>query len=94
MNEAKYYPLIYIEWCDALEGSGGWMQIDGAIEWCHNEDWLIKQSSFLIEETDEYLFLSSKINPQKDGNIMLGGLLKVPKTWIRRRIDLSESISS
>lgn len=88
------FKLIYLEWCDSIEGSGNWLSLNDAKEWCENEDWVIRQVSFLIKETDEYLFLASKINPQKDGEVMVGGTLKIPLTWIRKKVIIPDSIFS
>lgn len=87
------HPLIYIEWCDAIEGAHGWMSKDEAIEWSLNSDWIISQTSFLIKETKEYLLLASKINEEEDNQPKVSGLMKIPKTWIKKRQNLSEFIS-
>lgn len=87
--------LIYIEWCDAINDTPNWMPLKDAIEWADNEDWVIKQSAFLLKETDEYLLLCSKINPHyhSEDEVRVDSLLKLPKTWVRKRVDLSEFIS-
>lgn len=77
------YKLIYIEWCDAASHENGWMEAGEAIDWGDNEDWVIRQSSFLLKETKEYLLLASRINCHH-----VNGLMKIPKTWIRKRINL------
>lgn len=87
--------LIYIEWCDAIADTPSWITINDAIKWADNEDWVIKQSGFLLKETEEYILLCSKINPHdhlKD-DMRVDSLLKLPKTWIRKRINLSNFIS-
>ena len=79
------YPLIYIEWCDAFTNEGkAWFSVDEIMDWAKNKDWIICQSGYLIEETKEYLLVVSQMNPQRDGN-MVGGVIKIPKTWIRKR---------
>lgn len=75
--------LIYLEWCDAAYHESEWMEKDAAIDWANNEDWVIRQSSFLVRETKEYVLLASRIN-----NHHVNGLMKIPKTWIRKRINL------
>ena len=88
--------VIYLEWCDAISDNSKWLSLDEAIDWANNEDWIIKQVSFIIKETDEYLLLSSKINPHNhtEDEVRVDSLLKLPKTWVRKRIDLTQFISS
>ncbi len=72
------------------------MSIEEAKEWANNEDWVIKQVSFLLDETDEFILLAARINPHRDteDGLKVDGLLKLPKTWVRKRIDLTETIYS
>lgn len=94
--EDKKIEAIYIEWCDAVADISTWMGIEEAIEWGDNEDWVVKQVAFVLKETEEYLLLVSKINPHShtEEEVRVSGLLKLPKTWIRKRISLTELISS
>lgn len=89
-------PAIYIEWCDAIADNSRWMSLQEAKDWGNNEDWIIKQVGFLLVETDEYLLLANKINPHRDTEVDLkvDSLLKLPKTWIRKRVNLAEVIAS
>ena len=83
-------PLIYIEWCDATSyGTGTWQELDELKAWAKNEDsWLIKEVGFVIEETDEYLLLVSQVSD--NGNV--GNAMKIPKGWVRKRIELTEHV--
>lgn len=84
----KNPPLIYIEWCDAISDTPKWVSGSDAIAWCEGEDWIIKQSGFLLMETKEYILMASKYNPHSQGDDMFFGLHKIPKTWIRKRKNL------
>ena len=86
---SKKYPLVYVEWCDAMSDSAGWMNHDDAVKWADNEDWVIHQSGFLVKETKEYIFMASRINPQADTVMKMDGLFKIPKTWIRKKVRLT-----
>ena len=92
----KNIPVIYLEWCDAIADSQRWVSVEDAKKWGKNEDWIIKQVCFLLDETKEYLLLANRINPHlhTEDEIRVDGLLKLPKTWVRNRVDLSETISS
>ena len=36
------YPLIYIEWEDAMSYTDGWHNIDFAIDWANDDEWIVK----------------------------------------------------
>lgn len=69
------------------------MSAESAIEWAKDDDWIIKQAAFLVKETKEYLLLVSKLNahPDHEDEPMIRGLIKIPKTWIRKRVVLSKA---
>lgn len=87
---------IYLEWCDAIADASRWMSLEDAMKWGDNEDWVIKQVCFLIKETDEYILVAARINPHIDteDQLRVDGLLKLPVTWVRKRINLTGVISS
>ncbi len=89
-NKKGYLALIYIEWCDASAFSSQWVDIKTALEWGESEDWLIRQSGFLLEENKEYILLASRVNPENIQEIKVDGLFKIPKTWIRKKTILAK----
>lgn len=83
--------LIYIEWHDAF-ASGGWYDKDQLDNWKQG-DWIVKQVGWLYEETNKQIILASRYSPpDQDGIEQYGQLQKIPKTWIRKRIDLSKYV--
>lgn len=86
------YNLLYIEWCDAVHNMTPWLSEEDAKEWSREENWIVCQAGFLIEETDEYILLASKQNLYDQDNPEIGGILKIPVTWIRKRVDLTQSV--
>ncbi len=89
----KNYKLIYLEWCDAIESRAGWQEIDVIKYWAKNEDWIVKECGFLIEENKEYLLFASRIGDYHNDNTpKFGSIMKIPKTWIRRKIDLTKYV--
>lgn len=86
--------IIYIEWCDAVNNLASWISLDDAVTWADSEHWLVKQSGFLVKETSEYILLASKINLYDPEQPELGGLVKIPTPWIRKRIFLNEEVDS
>lgn len=77
--------LIYIEWGDAISNTG-WMDKEDAIKWGEEEHWLVKNIGWLLKETKDYILLAAKYS---DGSGEYGLLHKIPKTWIKKRKDIS-----
>jgi len=83
------HSLIYIEWCDATTISGEWEPADHIIKWAETEgSWLVREVGFVLTETDEYLLIVSQITDS--GNVGAG--MKIPKTWVRKRVELSNAV--
>ncbi len=77
--------LVFVEWCDAVTYNDGWIDKESVLEWALNDDWVIKQSGFLIEENKKYIILASKYNPQEYTENKFSEITKIPKTWIKKR---------
>ena len=81
--------LIYIEWCDAITKMDGWHNLEDAKDWANEEEWIIRQAGFLIEESKKYILLAGQYNPQKETEDQFANLTKIPKTWILKRKTIS-----
>lgn len=82
--------LIYIEWCDAVHNAQ-WFVKDDAFIWAEEgSEWIIKECGYLLKETKEYICLANRYKPA-DNNTdeQFGGLQKIPKTWIKKRIKIN-----
>ena len=88
------YPLIYIEWCDAMINQSSWVSKEELIDWSDGENWVVKEVGFLIKETKEYILIANKMSCYDKENPELGGAMKIPTTWIRKRKDLSKYVTS
>jgi len=75
---------VYIIWNDAMSDIEGWRTIEDAIEWGGNVSCDVKQVGFIVDETEEYILLASKLNFD-----IIQGLTKIPKKYITQRIDLN-----
>lgn len=82
------YPLVYIEWCDAIDASLEWMTPKNGRDWGKNNDWIIKQVGFILKETNKYILIFSKHNPHEGDSGMINNLTKIPKTWIIKRKEI------
>ena len=84
--------LIYIEWSDAI-ANAVWRSEEEAEEWANDAKWHIKSVGWLIKETDEYIALALSEKEEDDYSVkQYANLQKIPKTWIKNRIDLTKHI--
>ena len=85
--------LEYIEWADAIENLDGWHDLEDALKWGDDDDWIVSQVGYVLKETKGYILLSSiKTNPSKGRAEQYSMLFKIPKPWIIKRIDLTKHI--
>ena len=83
--------LIYIEWEDAVSQSG-WHSKKDMEEWVSDDNICVKEVGWLYKETKKYIVLVGRLSPYKDHNktdMDYGLLQKIPKTWIRKRKNLT-----
>ena len=80
----KPLKLLYIEWADAFEFTDGWMEIEEAIARAQSTNWIVHMVGWVLEENKEYLLFSPAWT--EDGGFT--SVLKLPKPWILRRVDL------
>ena len=86
--------LVYLEWEDACDDvSTGWKTEDEVLEWAKNDSWWVKEIGYVIYEDKKVTVLASKMEPgNKDYCATFKGITRIPKTWIRKRINLSKYI--
>jgi len=91
--ENREEKLTYLEWADAIGGGSDWTEESRLKEWKDGTDWIIKQCGFIISENSKHILFAGSIKP-KDvfTERQFCGLLKIPKTWIRKRVDLTKYI--
>jgi hypothetical protein len=77
--------LYYFEWCDAQGLVNGWHDREYVSRWSKTDNWVIYQAGYLIDETKEYIVIATQYNPQLETEDQFAEILKIPKTWIRRR---------
>ncbi len=85
MRHEKKMQLVYIEWCDAITNTEGWHNLEDAKNWANEEEWIVKQAGFLIEENKKFILLAGQYSPQKETESLFSNLTKIPKTWILKR---------
>lgn len=77
---------VYIEWCDAVSYQNkSWLDIDEVKERASNPISIVKQLGFIVEENNKYILLATEITEVEDSPPDLGGVIKIPTTWILKR---------
>lgn len=88
------FPLIYIEWCDASQSNTDWESLKEILRWAEEEHCIVTEVGFVLKETKEYLLITPQILDITDAEEqMIGGAMRIPTTWIKKRIDLSSHIN-
>lgn len=86
--------LVYIEWEDA-HSSNGWHTKE-EFEQFINEAPVIIQIGWVFEETKRYIAIAARHAPNgiftNDDDEAYGQIQRIPKTWIRKRVDLTKYI--
>ena len=83
----------YIEWTDAIENLNGWHELDEALEWGREDDWIVREVGCVLKETKDYILMAvKKTKPSKGREAQYGQLFKIPKPWIVKRINLTKHI--
>ena len=82
---------VYLEWQDAYAGKD-WLTKDQA-DCIIESEMIIRQVGFVYYEDEKCIVLISKVS-DCDQNIEpeYGSVHRIPKTWIKKRIDLTEKI--
>lgn len=83
--------LIYLEWADSISNTG-WKTREETLDWARNADeWIMRNVGWVVHEDIKQLVLASRWSPESnDHEEQLGLLQKIPKTWIKKRINLKE----
>lgn len=85
MMRPAHPPVLYVEWGDAGQLSGGWQDREEMITDARRFYGSIVAVGFLLEETPDYLVLASGYNA---GNDDAAHGFWVPKSEIRKRVQL------
>ena len=82
--------LVYIEWHDAFCNTG-WLSREDVENAIGNGEEIVRQVGWIYKETKREIILVSRYTPKKAYTGENFGLVqKIPKTWIRKRINLNQ----
>jgi len=85
--------LIYLEWQDAF-GNHSWMTEDDVEDWSKGES-IIKEVGWVYKEDKKSIVLVSRISipsSERWDSFQYGQVQKIPKTWIKKRINLTKYV--
>ncbi len=85
-------PFVMIRWCDAVSSPEGWKYQDQYVEWANGIEWLVETTGWILRETKEYIMLAGQRGCLKDNEYQYGMVMKIPKTWVKLRVDLTDKI--
>lgn len=76
--------VVYLEWDDAATRAP-WMTLEELDEYQRGQ-WLVRQSGFLLAETDTHLLIAGGWAPEDHWRVdQFGPTTRIPKAWIRHR---------
>ena len=90
------YALVYIEWEDAYSLHSDWNTESEIASIMDDESFVVKQTGFLLKETDRFIVLANQLNPLKQSDSQFSGLHRIPKGTLRKieKIKVVSSFSS
>ncbi len=85
----KKHKLVYIEWEDACSNES-WMNEDEISRWANGRKYIVKQVGFIYKEDKEHIILFTGL--QEEYELTMHQFMKIPKSLIRKRINLTKYI--
>lgn len=82
--------VVYLEWCDAMESLKSWQPLDEIKEWATTENWIVAEIGFVLEENEEYILLANRKSLYDTDNPDYAGVMKIPKTWVRKKVEITK----
>lgn len=90
-KKVKNPQLFYIEWEDAC-AEVGWKDKEEIDDWISNKGLMVKQVGWLLSEGKTHYNFASRKSDEENDFMQYGNLIKIPKTWIRRKVNLTKHI--
>jgi hypothetical protein len=82
---------VYIEWEDAFSWDKyGWLD-DDRLDEIKEQSFIVKQLGFITHEDEHKIVIISRFGVFSDnGEKVSGGVMNIPKPWIKKRVDLTK----
>jgi hypothetical protein len=86
--------FVYIRWVDACSHNSGWVTYEDAVKWADGTQYLAETSGWVIRENKRYILLAQQRGDWTldDPTYQYANLMRIPKTWIKLRVDLTKHI--
>ena len=86
----KKLKLVYVEWEDA-HSKPFWTLENEAIRYAKTSVCVNKEVGWILYEDKQYLVIAASFSPGDEWSAdQYGDLTKIPKTWVRKRKDLTK----
>lgn len=77
--------LLYVQWEDASSRSS-WSSLETVEDWNKNGRFMVETLGWLVKDTDKVIIIAGSHNPESEySDEVYGDLIRIPKTWIRKR---------
>jgi hypothetical protein len=85
---------VYIRWHDACSDTHGWKEYEEALKWADGTQYIVETCGWILKENKEYLLIAQQRGDWTLDNptYQYANLMRIPKTWIKMRIDLTKHI--
>ena len=91
MPKPKKHKLIYLEWHDAFAAAGWHTQ--ASVDKFSKNIMIVRQVGWILSENEKYIVMAARHNEETEyQDPQWGNIQKIPKTWIRKRINLTRHI--
>lgn len=91
MGKTNEMKLVYVEWEDAYSRDS-W-QTSHDLDLWRDQRFMVQQSGFVYFEDRDCMILTGGINPgDEHGEIQYKQAIKIPRSWISVRVDLTKYI--
>lgn len=92
MDDGEELPFVFIRWCDAMSHTDEWKFADQLVEWANGIEWLVETTGWILKENASYILIAAQRGALNDGEYQYAMVMKIPKTWVKLRVDLTNHI--
>jgi len=87
--------LVQVEWLDAHNNNGAWMNEDELLDFAKDQVYRVTQVGYVVYEDDDGIVLASRITGEhKEYGQSFGQVERIPLGMVSSRVELSPSIEA
>lgn len=83
--------LVYIEWEDSVSETA-WRSGEELKKFIEDDNCTVQQIGWILKEDKKYIVIASRQSQTVDYETEFGCIQKIPKGWIRKRVDLTKHV--